>query len=789
MRKHIAIGLISAAIISYQLVIMQILSFTQWHHFGFMVISVALLGFGAAGTYLSLKRVRLVKNARTILPGLIILSGFFMLLAIPASQIKLIRFDSFLVFSSHVEKLKLIFTYLTYFLPFFTGALAIGIFFVQESNKIGKAYFSNLTGSALGGMVTPFLMWILLPQQIPAIIVPLTFVGAILITPRPKRTAFGLAVLLGFALAVFFLISPPKLTPSEFKDLTKTINLPDAHITFEKSSPFGIVHVVRSPVLRYAPGLSLSFEEEVPVTQAIFTNGNLSGSLPSTSTIDSTYFLRYTTLNLPYMVFSPERILIMKAGEGTQLYLALNHNIKSIVAVDQNPLILDVITNKINNGNLIKKPSDKVSFHCLEPRTFLMKDTSQYDLIILPVMGSFGGTSGAYAINEEYLFTLESFMEMWNKLSPHGAVCISTWMDVPLRYPLKILATLVNLGQEKGISNINNHIISIRSWNTITFLLTKKPAIESSGILEFCEKMYFDPVLLPDVIINYKDPFNEIQDFNFQNYVEEIMATDNSIFLKSYDFNISPATDQRPYFSQFLKWKTIPKLSQTFGNQILPFFEVGYFMLILTLGQILIIALVLILFPLLLKRLKSKNKTWVAFYFGGIGLGYMFVEIVLIQQMILYLGNVIYAVAAVISGMLLFSGIGSYMSQKIVTTYKSIFLILLIITGLLILIIVFIAPILQVTMGHSWHFKLMVILAILAPVSFFMGMPFPLGISYLSRKAKNVIPWAWGINGYLSVVSVPMATIIAIESGFSWVMIIAGSVYFVTSLVSLRLKD
>ena len=149
MRKHLAIGLISATIIAYQLVVMQIFVYTQWHHFGFMIISVALLGFGVAGTYISIYSGRIIRKANSFIPWIIVLTGFLMVLSVPLSQSELIRFDSLLVFTNLNEKLKLAATYLVYFLPFFSGALAIGVYFIEQKKVIGKAYFTNLVLSLI----------------------------------------------------------------------------------------------------------------------------------------------------------------------------------------------------------------------------------------------------------------------------------------------------------------------------------------------------------------------------------------------------------------------------------------------------------------------------------------------------------------------------------------------------------------------------------------------------------------------------------------------------------------
>src|SRR5687768_3996184 len=186
-RLLLSIALLSAAIISFQLALIQIISNVQWHHFAYMVISMALLGFGAAGTLLAISRDKLVNNAEALLPGLMICTGIAMSLVTDISQMPFLRFDSYLLFAEYTHIGRLIFTYLLYFIPFFLGALVIGIVFVKHVDRIGKIYFSNLMGSGAGSIVAVLFIWLFVPSQIPACIAILPVIGALIVLPKNKR--------------------------------------------------------------------------------------------------------------------------------------------------------------------------------------------------------------------------------------------------------------------------------------------------------------------------------------------------------------------------------------------------------------------------------------------------------------------------------------------------------------------------------------------------------------------------------------------------------------------------
>ncbi len=784
MRKHLAIGLISATIIAYQLVIMQIFAYTQWHHFGFMVISVALLGFGVAGTYLSIYSGRIIHKANSFIPWIIVLTGFLMVLSVPLSQSELIRFDSLLVFTNLNEKLKLAATYLVYFLPFFSGALAIGVYFIEQKKVIGKAYFTNLIGSALGGVLILFAMWQFKIEYLPYINAIFVFIAALLINQKYKKKLYYSSIIFGFILLLFFLIKPVQYKPSQFKSLTKAIALPDASIIEDKSSPYGTFHVVKSKLLRHAPGLSLNYHDPIPEMQTMYVNGNWAGALGNRQYTDSNFYLRSSVFELPFKLISPEKILVLGAGEGTSLSLAINHGNSDITAVESNPFVIQWIKESIETSFVSDQQTNLEIYHS-ELRSFLMSDTAHYDLIMFPVLGSFGGTSGVNAIREDYLFTIESVKESWHKLTNNGIAAFTTWIDYPSRYPLKLLASLIQSLNKLSIANPDQHIVAIRSWNTITFLLTKSSFTDSIKINDFCEKMCFDLVLLPNYT-SQAEECNSLQDTMFFEYLIQLSTKQNRSFYNSYDFNIQPATDQQPFFHQFLKWGSLQKLKKVFGKESLPFFEIGYYIILLTFVQVIIIAFTLIILPLLMKRIKTKNKWRITTYFSGIGLGYMFIEIVFIHQFILYFGNAIYATAAVISTMLLFSGVGSYYSQHLIKKTHHWLIVIGSIAVLLILTQMFSLTIFHQTIGFSISQKICVSLLILAPISFLMGIPFPIGISHLTTNSDKAIPWAWGVNGYFSVVSVPLATIIAVEAGYRWVFILAAISYLIALLSAIK---
>lgn len=778
-KLSLSIAFLSAAIIAFQLALIQILSIVQWYHFAYMIISMALLGFGAAGSILAIFQKSLVKHTAVLLPFLMTGTGIAMSLVTDVSQMPFIRFDSYLLFAEYTHIARLLFTYLLFFIPFFLGALAIGLVFVKYVDDIGRIYFANLLGSGAGGIVALLLIWLFFPKQLPAFIAFLPVLAGLTIISKNKWFLHIGFALVAVAVITWKCLYPPQLILSEYKDLSKTLLLPDAKIQLEKTSPYGVVQMVSSPVLRYAPGMSLTAQKTAQIKMTAFINGDWFGAVTDWKKTDTSTILDYTTSALPYIMAKRNNVLVLQSGTGIDVTHALSRSVKNVVAVEANPIILSSLQNQFagETDSLFSHPD--VAVHNLEPRTFLSMDTSHFDLIALPIVGTFGGSSGLFALREQFILTKEAFREMWLTLNAGGVISVTAWMDYPIRNPLKILATMVEVLKESGIQNPKDHIAAIRSWGTITFVMTRSSLQENeiNNIRSFCEEMMFDPAILPQLNAEERTRYNKFQDDLFFDYVEKIFSSENEAFYADYDFNIKPATDNKPYFSQYIKWRNLNRLAQFFGNRSLPFFGIGYLLVIITLIQISIASFVLILLPLFKIGWKGKSKSPIILYFSGIGLGYMFVEMVFIQRFILYFGNPVYAASAVITSLLIFSGLGSYHSNYFSLNRKRLLIIFTFIVSMLFAYSFILTPVLQQTVHVTQFLKLLIVFLITAPLAFCMGIPFPAGLSHISKMNTELVPWAWGINGCISVISTALATVVAVEMGFTWVMLFAALAY------------
>ncbi|MEJ2201074.1 MAG: hypothetical protein P8X63_08685, partial [Desulfuromonadaceae bacterium] len=521
----------------------------------------------------------------------------------------------------------------------------------------------------------------------------------------------------------------------------------------------------------------------------LFNNGDWFGFIPAESYPETARLLDFTPQGLPFAIRSPTSVLVLNAGTGLTAAQALNHRATKVVAVEPHRAALALLRHHYpqTTGTFFAGP--QIQLATVEPRTWLAGDRHRYDLVLLPTLGAFGGTAGVFALHEQYSLTREAFTSIWRHLTPDGILCLSAWMDYPPRTSLRLAATLVDLLNAEGITDPTSHLVAVRGWGTVSFCLKRSAlnADEITRIRRFCNDLGFDPLLLPGLRPEERDRFNQLPDQALFQQLDRIISGDHTLLYADYLFNIQPTDDNRPFFSQFLRWQTLPYLTELFGRRVLPAMELGTLVVLVTFVLTAAAAVVLILLPLLRLGWRGGRRSAVIGYFGGLGLGYMLVEIVLIHHCVLYLGHPVQAAAAVICALLLGSGIGSASSSRLPSRFfgpqRTSALIALVLIPYPLLLKTLLG--LTIPLEESWRMPLALLLLI--PIGFIMGLPFPLGLGQLHRRQPEAVPWAWGINGCLSVLGTSLATLIAIQAGFHAVTIAAAGSYGCASLAGCRL--
>lgn len=821
-----SVALLAGSIIAYEITLVRLFSIAQWHHFAHMIISLALLGFGASGTAISLTQGWLIgirsksdvvgqrfHNAYTIcgLAYSIGVVGCFVLH-------QYVPFNPLMLVWQPSQVLSIFALYLILSLPFFFGAACIGLALLQFAGNVNRLYFFDLFGSGIGALGVIATMYLIPPAQYLTLISAVGF-GAVLIANSGSWNARQwrrIVLITGSAAAFigYLLFNPVTIKISPYKGLSSTLNFPDAQILNERHSPLGVLHVVRSDLIRAVPGLSLNTQHPVQPQLGIFTDADAMTAITDfKGDLSRVSYLGDTTSALAYNLIESPHVLVLGAGGGGDVLSALYHSAASVDAVELNPQVLELVAKEQKDfaGHIYGQDSPYlVQVHVAEARGFVRGTTKRYDLIQIALLDSVSASAaGTHALSESYLYTVEAFTDLYQHLTPGGIISITRWLKTPPRDMIRLFATTVEaLDQIDGVVPAQQ-LAMIRGWRTGTLLIKKGTfhSADRTAIQDFCRERSFDVVYYPQMGEAEANRYNQLVEPIYFRAAQAILSNDRKQFYEGYPFNIRPTTDNRPYFFQFLRFDSLVQMVRTVGRSAIPFIEWGYLLLIATLIQAAVAGLVLILIPILFLKQEAAlatahnshliapfraSETWrVLIYFLSLGVGFMFIEMSFIQKFLLLLANPTYAVAVVLCAFLLFAGLGSLCSLRLGTVVKLRQPPPVIAIGMLSVIALvylqLLPPIFHRFLASSDAVKIAVSVGLIAPLAFFMGMPFPLGIDWLQKQHPHLIAWAWGINGYASVVSAILATCLAITFGFNIVILLAVGVYLIGGCVHLRM--
>jgi spermidine synthase len=792
----IAVALLSGASLAYEILLMRLLSIIQWHHFAYMIISLALLGYGVSGVFLALSREWLAERFGWTFPGAALLFSaaapgcFWLAQRLP--------FNPAEIFWAPMQLLYLFLLYVLLALPFFFAATAIGLALYRFREQVAGIYAADLLGAGLGSMTVVGALFLLPPERA---LVYLALFGAVGVLPvcfaESRNHCRFAACPAAVAAVAAALLSVPEdwqsLHISPYKELQQLLRIPGTRIIDRFSSPIGYIAVAESAVtpLRHAPGLSLNAETEPPEQLAVFSDaGNMTALTRYNGDPQSIAYLDQTTAALPFHLHKPAHLLILGIGTGNDLLQARLFGVASIDAVDLNGQLLRYIRDKHDrfSGGIFSAAG--VKLHVGEARGFVAASQERFDMIQIALLDAYGASSaGLYALNENYLYTVEALQEYVQHLNPDGYLTITRWVKMPPRDSLKLFATAVEALESAGRTHPDRHLLLLRGWQTSTLVVKNgeiTPA-EIAALKTFCEERSFDVDYYPGINEVETNRFNILPESYYYRGALALLGPERNAYMESYKFDIRPASDDRPYFFQFFKWTSLPEIVSLYGRGGISLLESGYIILIAGVVQALAASLLFIGLPLWLWKDRlginaGSPQTWrMMGFFFCLGLAFMFIEIAFIQKFILFLHHPVYSVAVVLCTFLLAAGAGSYASRSFMDMRDGYRYPIAAIAVLALLYLAFLEDITAVMLNQQAAVKVAVSVLLTAPLGFFMGIPFPLGLHRANGLNPALIPWAWAINGFASVLSAILATLIAIHCGFDVLILAAVALYFLAA--------
>ncbi|MHB8279730.1 MAG: spermidine synthase family protein [Candidatus Humimicrobiaceae bacterium] len=832
--RLLALFIISITVIAYELAVMRTFAVGSWSNFGSMVISIAMLGIGLAGTLFTFFNKRIQQNTDAWLRLSALLLGPAMALSHVAAQY--VPFNPVMMSVDWTQITWIGAYYIIYAVPFFIGAVFIGVFFIGFQEYIYKVYFWNMFGSGLGGFIILGLMYVLPPERLIEPLVILTVLASLLCFVQFNDKSDRLLLPLGpsFIAAIIMIASiglvamAGDIKVSEFKPVSYARQFPDSTMVYHSYGPQGEFYVYQSSYFHFAPGLSDNASLNVKsMPENAFIGLYIDGQGPigimRKLKVDEEAYIDYLPMSAPYLLLNKPNVLLLQLGGGIGVSNALYHKARSISVAEPDPALIhmlkDVLFFRQYTGDILRDP--QVHIYNVEPRAFTDSTKKRFDLVEIGLIDSVGlSQTGGYPLDENYTYTAEGINSYLHTLNPNGMLSITVWnrLDPPRNVP-KLLTTVIKALEMRGVNEPGKHIFVFDSLLSTATILVKNSEFTKADLqtlLQFLRKTSFEPCYYPGMQSPGKD-FNAIlkaytDQFKAQpttpaeaelgnaaiagaNIPAELIPEDMYYYTVDwllhgkadelygkYFFNISPATDNRPYYTGYVKPPTVLMVLNNIKNLSE---EWGYVLAFFTLVVSIIFGMFIIFIPLagrwreLFKRQKGTVR--VILYYAALGAGYMMVEIYLMQRLVFFLANQTFSNATVITAMLVISGIGALAADR----YKGgrrrlIGYAALGISAAMIFYLIILPGILDALIGWPLLIKILLAIIFIAPSAFFLGMPFPTGLASLSKNRNGLIPWAWGINGALSVSGAILARLVSISWGFSSVLIFVIILYWIS---------
>lgn len=739
-----------------------------------MVISIAMLGLAMAGTVLSLfPRLKAESNIGTYaaLAGMSMLVGYLISnsLSFDPSEIgwnayKIMYVGVYYIFLS---------------LPFlFTGAVIATAFSIR-SERSETIYFSDLLGAGIGCLAVMGILHFGSPTNAIILASIFCFISSFIVAGKKVRAAVLLFAILCCGLLA---IQPQfmRIDLSPYRNLSLALKHPGAKHLDTYYNSFSRIDTLLSPAVRFAPGLSLGYLDPLPDQVGVVLDGSEMNAITDARDEDGLRFLGYLPSALAYEMngaLEDSEVLVMDPQGGFQALMAKFYGAGGIWKVEGNPLMMEIVQKEYGefSGNIYQHNSSSGL-----GRSWLKKTDGSFDIIDMSTVGAAMG--GSFGMAENYEYTVEAFAEYLSSLKVDGMLSLAFYLLPPPRVELRALATVVEALNRAGVEDPSKHIAAMRTWDVVSIVVKRTPIDDGDigRIKGFSESRRFDLVYYPGMSKEESNRYVKMPTDEYYSAFQAILhpGTRGS-FIHHYVFDIRPVHDDDPFFGYYLKLGNVKEIYRIMGQKWQFFIEQGY-LLPAILVQVTLLCVLLILFPVLKMgrqgAARPLNALWsTLLYFAMLGIGFMFVEITLIQKSILMLEQPTYAVATVLTAILVSSGLGSQVSARARWLARPYSLVLI---GFLIIVYAYLFPVVtNALLQHLLIFKIPIIFALLVPLGFFMGIPFPMGIKLLGHRSPGLIPWAWAINGCFSVLAPILTIMLAMWLGFTSVLYMSAVAY------------
>jgi len=649
-------------------------------------------------------------------------------LTIPAGLGLIVRFPF------HPERLPLYFA--TALVPFLLAGAALSMLFALHSASSGTLYFADLLGASLGALLITLLLSLLGGEGAVLAVALAPLLAAGCLSPRLRGVAAVAAVALLAALALNEQRGLFKIKTAPTKGLYRHIAAhPGAHIVQTGWNSFSRIDAVAG----------LDTLARLYIDSDAWTSlHRWDGRVESLASLTTWHRAR------SFQLFERPQVLVIGPGGGSDVLVALASGAAKVTVAEMNPLMLRFVRSYgAEAGNLYDHPL--VETHLSEGRSFLARSTQRWDVIFLGFVDSWAAVaSGGLSLSENYLYTTDAFRAYYEHLTPDGLVAIMRWStDVP-----RLVANAVSvLGAEAAAQRVVV-LLERRGRDDdppqMTFLLRRRPftAAEVERIAGWSEAR---AVILPGRAA--EPPY------------DDLLAGRTS--LEQYEaaspIQVGPVSDDRPfYFAQYRPWGLPPGMLRALATIVTP--VAALLAALLVLGR-----------P---RGAPAGPYAASLAYFAALGLGFIMIELCLLQDLTLLLGHPIFTLSILLFTLLAAGGLGAACSARFDRRG-----VCLLVSGLGLLYAIALPRLIPSLLPLSLSLRIAVAVALLLPLGFAMGMPFPSGLTRAGRGPFPAAPFYWGLNGVLSVVGSVGTMGLAVNVGFTAAMLV-GSLFYVAAALA-----
>lgn len=739
--------------------ITRIFSAAIWYHFAFVAVSVALVGLGASGLVVQ-HRVKKLKGKWA--ENLTIYSAWGIAIFIPITL--------FVMHALASQVIYLPLFMILFSVPFFLVGIIISAAFNAFASVAGRLYAADLIGASAGALLVVLFLVLTGGEGATLIVGLIAAIGGTIfsrIAKNTKKTVVSL-MFVAFALSLILLNHATQIfaiptDPTAQKDLPIYLREhPGSKIVKTEWNSFSRIDVVEGGT--GGEGL----------VAKVFIDGGAGTNIISwDGKTESRQELSTWMQYLPFKMMQDPKVLVIGSGGGRDVVASLVSGSKDVTSVEINPIIYETVKSYGDRaGNVYSH--EYVRSYVDEGRSFITRSSEKYDIVYVPFVDTWASvSSGGLSVSENFLYTLQGFQQYYDHLTDTGKIVTVRWLiDAP-----RFISTYAKLLEQNGIpqDQLDRHLIMVTSDSytqdpSVTMVIFSKSPFTDEEIRFFSQSFSqygYKPILVPGQIM--REPYSAL--LNGQINLDQ--------FYNMFETKVYPVTDDNPYFLSFEK--PLPGVVE-----VLLYASVG------------IVAIFLLVPFAWMKRRREeevgtkKSEIGIATmipYFAALGMGFILIELALLQKLILLMGNPTMTFALLLFTLLISSGAGSLLSARIAkNNMKNLVFIIGGIAGLGILYFLLLPPIIYSTIAEPIEAKAAVSIAILAPIGFLMGMPLPTGMRLLKVHRPDYIPWMWAVNGAFSVLGAVLAIALGIMYGSSLAMILGILIYLIALGISFASK-